>query len=84
MVAGTCRDNHHRDIPPGRDARDESLGSVAACYPEQIGAGVYRLPRHRGYVHHSGTFEQGHLGAERGGLVLSPNFPTFPRPTAGS
>ena len=78
MVAGARRDHQHRDIPPGGDARDESLGSVAACHPEQVGAGVYRLARQGGYVHHFGTFEQGHLGTERDGLVPEPELRHLP------
>jgi hypothetical protein len=49
-----------------------SLGSVAAGHPEQIGAGVYRLARHGGYVHYAGALAQGHLGAQCDGLVLEP------------
>ena len=72
MVAGTRRDHQHRDVPPGGDPRDQSLGPVTAGHPEQVGPLVRRVTRQRSHVNRSRAFQQGHLGAERGGLVLQP------------
>ena len=78
MVAGPRRDDHYRDVPPGGDPRDQSLGPVAAGHPEQVGSAVHRLPGQRGHIDDPGTLEQGHLGAERDGLVLQPELPDLP------
>ena len=78
VVAGARRDDHHRDVPARGDTRHQGLGSVAAGDPEQVGPAVDRLPGERGHVDDPGTFEQGHLGAERGGLVVEPEFRDLP------
>ena len=75
VVTRTGGDDHHRDVPLGRDARDEGLGPVTACHAEQVGPAVDRLARQRGHVDGPRAFEHGHLGAERGGLVPEPELP---------
>jgi hypothetical protein len=78
VVAGARGDHHHRDIPSGGDARDQSLGPVAACHAEQVGSAVDGVPGERGHVDDPGTLQQGHLGAERGDLIPEPELRDFP------
>jgi hypothetical protein len=78
VVAGARGDDHHRDIPRGGDARDQGLGSVAACHPEQVGPAIDGVAGERGHVDNPGTFQHGHLGAERGGLILEPELRHLP------